>query len=110
MLVEDELLIALMAQDMLTDLGHQVVVAHDVQGALALLAEGAFDLAILDVNLSGSTSEPVADALLKAGTPYLFVTGYGAQGLPVAHQSRPVLPKPYDELSLDRAIRSIQSE
>jgi CheY-like chemotaxis protein len=96
LLVEDEALIAMMAEDMIDGLGHRVVrTATTLADALAACAENGFDAALLDVNLNGDTSMEVATALKARGCPFAFTTGYGAGGVDPAHSDCPVLTKPY---------------
>lgn len=80
LLVEDESLVAMLAEDMLLDLGCEVVVAMRLDKAVDHVRTGNFDLAVLDVNLGDARSYPVADLLLERCTPFLFATGYGTQG------------------------------
>ena len=82
MIAEDEMLIALNLEDMLVQLGHTVIaMAARIPEALKLAAESDIYLAILDLNLFGMSSFPVADVLRGRGIPFMFATGYGAQGL-----------------------------
>jgi CheY-like chemotaxis protein len=107
LIVEDEMLIALLLEDMLSELGYDVAgVATRVAIALPLINTLQFDLAILDVNLAGETSFPVADALAEKGRPYLFATGYGREGITSEHAHRPVLTKPFSIRDLRFAIQS----
>jgi CheY-like chemotaxis protein len=96
LLVDDEPLIRMMVTDMLEELGHRVVAeAADVDTATMLVRSTAFDLAILDVNVDGATSFPIADAIVARGTPVIFATGYGPPSM-IAKYSRSVrLQKPY---------------
>ena len=101
LVVEDEFLIRMLLEDMLTDLGYQLVgVAGRVEEATELAKTKDFDLAILDVNLDGHDVYPVAELIGKRGLPYMFVTGYGGRGLPDQYRDRPTLQKPFqlDEL------------
>ena len=67
LVVEDEMLILIMIEDMLADLGcKSVTSAATVDKALALIDAQAFDFAMLDINLNGSDSHPVAEALCRA--------------------------------------------
>ncbi|MEP6784390.1 MAG: response regulator [Sphingomonadales bacterium] len=96
LLVEDEALIALMAQDMIEGLDHRVVqTAATVSDALAACTECEFDCALLDVNLNGDSSMAIATALKARGIPFAFTTGYGAGGVDDAHRDVSVLGKPY---------------
>ncbi len=104
LLVEDESLVAMLAEDILLDLGCEVVVAMRLDKALALARTEAFDLAVLDVNLGEARSYPVADLLFERCTPFLFATGYGKKGLEAAYQGVPVLQKPYHAALLEHLL------
>ncbi len=105
LLVEDEALIAMMAEDMLDSFGcSAVTVASSVAEALAAIAADRFDVAMLDVNLNGERSMAVADAARAIGLPYIFTTGYGASGVAPEHAAAPVLSKPYVIADLDAAL------
>ena len=104
LLVEDEPIIAMTAEDMLDTLGCTVVAsAATLEEALAAAQAGRFDLAMLDINLNGVTSLGVADALKAAGTPFIFTTGYGAEGSG-SHRDVPLVTKPYRLTDLQDAL------
>ena len=105
LVVEDETIVAMLLEDILDELGYAVVgpVAR-VQPALALLEQEEVDFALLDVNLVGERSYPIADALAERGKPYVFVTGYGLAGLDEAYRDRPVLQKPFTRERLEQAL------
>lgn len=106
LLVEDEPIIAMTAEDMLDALGCTVVAsAATLEEALAAAQAGGFDLAMLDINLNGVTSLGVADALKAAGTPFIFTTGYGAEGSG-SHRDVPLVTKPYRLTDLQDALAS----
>ena len=105
LLVEDSMMIALDAQSMLNEAGLQVEIAGNVADADRALTVNAFDLAVLDVNLSGETSFPVAEALRGRGVPFVFATGYGENiAVPERYADIPVVAKPYDEKALRYAL------
>lgn len=106
LVVEDEMLIAMTIEDVLTDLGCVVIgPAGSVAKALQILDDGQqIDGAILDLNLKGEQALPVAVALQKRGTPFFFLTGYGSAGLDQAQFSAPTLPKPFDPGALEQLI------
>lgn len=96
LVVEDEYLIRMLLEDMLTDLGYELAGAvGTIAEASELAAEAEFALAILDVNLDGQEIYPVADILAKRGLPFVFVTGYGEGSLAEAYRGRPALQKPF---------------
>jgi CheY-like chemotaxis protein len=109
LIVEDEMLLAMNIEDMLLELGHEVAgVASQLEPALSLAREGDYDLALLDVNLSGSFSFPVASILRDRNIPFLFATGYGSKGINEEFRSCAVLQKPFCGVDLEQAINKIQ--
>lgn len=110
LLVEDEMLVAMNLEDMLLTLGHEVAgLANRLEAALALAREGDFDIAMLDVNLAGQPSFPVADALRERGLPFLFATGYGVAGIAEEYRSAPVIQKPFRMQDLEQALQAIST-
>ena len=108
LIVEDEMLVAMNLEDMLLELGHEVAgIAGRLGAALALAKDAAFDAAILDVNLAGEKSFPVADLLAERGLPFLFATGYGLQGIEERYRSRTVLQKPFRSADLEAALATL---
>lgn len=106
LLVEDSMIIALDAEEMLLGAGvERVDTASGVDEALRLIGSARPDFAVLDVNLGKGTSFPIADALVALGIPYVFASGYGEDaGFPDAHSGVPVVDKPY---TADRLITTI---
>jgi CheY-like chemotaxis protein len=96
LVVEDEILVGWLLEDMLADLGCTVVgPAARVTQALEMVSAGAIDAAVLDVNLDGQSTYPIADALAARGVPFAFSTGYDKNGLRNSHLTAPVLQKPF---------------
>lgn len=105
LLVEDEIMVAWALEDMLGKLGCAVVgPAARVDQALALIDTVDVDAAVLDINLNGEESYPVADALTARGVPFLFSTGYHKSNLREAYRSLPLLQKPYERSSLSSQL------
>ena len=108
LVVEDEMLIGMLLEDMLTDLGHEVAsIVPRLKEALAAVERESYDLAILDVHLHGESAFPVAEALIAKGVPFIFATGYGERGLPETYRDRPVLQKPFAKDDLDRVLKRL---
>ncbi len=108
LVVEDEMLIGMLLEDMLTDMGFQVVaIVPRLKEALAAVERESFDLAVLDVHLHGESAFPVAEALIAKGVPFIFATGYGERGLPENYRSRPVLQKPFAKDDLERLLKAL---
>jgi CheY-like chemotaxis protein len=106
LIVEDEPLIAMMLEDFLESLGHDVVASCEtVADALGHVAAGGFDVAIIDVQLKdGERVWPVADRLAEAGTPFVLATGGHVEPPPPRHAAAPVLSKPYTIDAIEPAI------
>lgn len=109
LLVEDSLIIALDAEDILDRLGAGKVVAEaTVADAIAAIEPEQIEFAILDINLGDQSSFPIADELARHGIPFMFATGYGEQAqIPAQHRSRRVLQKPYTLNSISRGISEL---
>jgi CheY-like chemotaxis protein len=96
LLVEDEALICLLIETILSDAGYEVAIANSVPDAIASLDRAPADAAILDLNLNGKKVYPVAEKLAAAGIPFVFATGGGGhdiEGFP----GRPWVAKPFQE-------------
>ena len=98
LVVEDNFLIAETIRDVFEERGCTVVgPVGNVQKALALSHEGALDGAILDINLNGELSFPVAQLLNQRGIPFLFLTGYDDPGIiPPNLRGVQRISKPFD--------------
>ena len=109
LLVEDSLIIALDAEDILRRLGaDDVQAAASADNALALLADFAPDLMVLDVNLGAGTSFPIAAHARERGIPYIFATGYGQEAqLPPEHAGATILQKPYTLENMARVLAEV---
>lgn len=106
LVVEDEPLIAMEIAEALTEADIGVIGPASSSGeALALLAQGGVDAALLDVNLGTETSEPVAAALTRAGAPFCVVSGYAREQLPPAMRDALLVSKPLDIPALLRVVR-----
>ncbi len=108
LIVEDEPLIAMMLEDFVDALGHSVAgTADNVDEALARVAGGGFDVAILDVRLrGGEASWPVADALTDRGISFLLATGGHVEPPPARHAAARTLPKPFTLDSLEAGLNA----
>jgi DNA-binding response OmpR family regulator len=107
LIVEDEALVTMLIEDALAELGCEVAgIASRFDDALAKAQSLPFDVAILDVNLDGHRSFPIAEALARRGVAFLFATGYGMAGLPAGATGAPVLEKPFRLQDLRDALEA----
>ena len=67
----------------------------------------AFDAALLDVNLHGEASYPIADALIKRGIHFVFTTGYDSDALDEAYRSYLRCEKPFRAETLIAALSAV---
>jgi two-component SAPR family response regulator len=111
LVVEDEMLIALMIEDVVKDSEGEIVgPVATLEKALKLAGEEEFDAAILDVTIRGGKVYPVAELLLKRGIPFVFASGYGDWALPEELRGNPRLTKPFTAAALDEQLRSLYDE
>jgi DNA-binding response OmpR family regulator len=107
LIVEDEMMVALDLEDMIAEFGHAVAAtAMRIDAALEHARKTAIDFAILDVNVAGRMSFPVAEILRDRGIPFIFATGYGVSVLPDSLKGQKTLQKPFRRSDLESAIAS----
>jgi CheY-like chemotaxis protein len=108
LLVEDEMIVSMLIEDMLADLGCTVVgPAFNLGDGMTLARSAQVDCALLDVNLGGERVFPLADLLQEKGARIVYATGYGRAGLRAQDQARPVLQKPFREFELERTLAAV---
>ncbi len=111
LVVEDEMLVAGMLQRMLGELGYAVIgPASAVNEAMEIIGGGGIDAAILDINLDGEMSYPVADELTSRGIPFVFSTGYGGEDLRDGYEGIPLLKKPFRRSGLGDALAGLETQ
>lgn len=105
LVVEDEAIVAMLLEDMLGELGYEVVgpVTH-LDRALDLARGAPIDAAVLDVNVNGKDTYGVADALRARAIPFVFATGYGTKELAERFRDTPITQKPFHRDDLERAL------
>lgn len=111
LVVEDEMLIAMIIEDALQESGGEIVgPVATLEAALKLAAEEKFDAAILDVTIRGGKVYPVAERLLARGIPFVFASGYGDWALPEALRDKPRLMKPFTAAALEEQLKLLYGE
>ena len=114
LIVEDEALLAVLAQDELLEAGAQIVgPAASVGEALRLIemtaTDGGLSAAVLDVKLVGEEVDTVAGRLAALGVPFVFATGYSNDDVMAEHTAAPVLHKPFDPQKLVATLQALTS-
>jgi DNA-binding response OmpR family regulator len=108
LVVEDEFLVSMDIQQMLAQLGCEVVgPCGDLDSALREAKAQALDVALLDVNIRGQPVTPVADALAARAVPFVFCTGYRLDQLTGRYPGAPRLMKPFQIADLDALLRRV---
>ena len=111
LVVEDEMFAAWALEELLSVLGYKVIgPAARVDKALALVEEETIDAALLDLNLNGENSYPIADALAAREVPFCFSTGYNKDRLANGYRHIPVLQKPYARTKLAEMLTKLLTE
>ena len=111
LVVEDEFLLAMDIESAIRRAGGEVVgPVVCLEEAVATAKREELDAAILDLNLRGEMSYPVAEVLDSRRIPFLFATGYSQSRLPDAFQSRPCLRKPFTWPALTAALQRLVAE
>jgi len=105
LVVEDEAMISMLLEDMVLDCGGELVgpVAR-FDDALELARKAEFAVAVLDLNLHGTLSYPIAEVIRERGIPVIFATGYGADGLLDRFRDCPTLQKPFSQQDFAEAV------
>jgi DNA-binding response OmpR family regulator len=111
LVIEDEVMIGMMIEDFLESLGYRLHgLATTVADGCALAREDGIDAAILDCNLHGEKSWPIAEILSERGIPFLFATGGTSDDVPTALAGHPSIAKPFTIGAVERALEKILNE
>ncbi len=108
LVVEDEVMVAMMLEDMVQSFGCSVDLASSIENALASLRKRSPDGVLLDMNVHGRKTIAVAEELVRISVPFLLVTGYGpGDGDPPLIKAAPRLEKPFGEHDLARRMAEV---
>jgi DNA-binding response OmpR family regulator len=108
MIVEDDALLAMHLSAILSEQGYRVLGPFtSLRSATAALEAGMPDAAVLDIDLNGVTSFPIADALTGANVPFLWLSGSSRSLLPEHHRAHPFLPKTVAPQALLSAVAQL---
>ncbi len=109
LVVEDNFVVAMLGKRILRDAGFTAIdAAASIDEALAWLDRETYDFCLLDLNLHGEMSIPVARHLERLRIPFVLATGYGSDGHEIVENlSMPVIAKPIDATELNRVLSSI---
>ena len=108
LVAEDEMLLAMMLEDQLEAHGYTVIKAARLSHGVELAESEPIDVALLDINLAGEESFPIAAVLRRRGIPFVFSSGYGSDGLSEDWRGEKMLQKPYDGKQLLAALDALR--
>lgn len=109
LVVEDEALIAMYVEDVISRFGYSVAgVVSSVEEAFSFIEHHAIDAAVLDINLEGKLVFPFVDTLIARGIPFVFASSYGERGIPPRYRVGPVVQKPFAPSELGRALAATE--
>ncbi|MBZ9771619.1 response regulator [Mesorhizobium sp. CO1-1-8] len=110
LVVEDEWLIAEDVASRLRAAGYPVIgPVSSVAAARRLIDAGKVDVALLDIQLNGETSLPIAETLLARGIPFAFMTGFGPRDVPEPFRNCKFVPKPAGDAALLDTLADLAS-
>jgi CheY-like chemotaxis protein len=110
LLVEDEFLVATLIEEDLRSAGCSVIGPFArLEPAMAAVKRERIDMAVLDINLNGVMSYPLADELAARRIPLMFLSGYVTMNLPERFRTMPRLSKPYDPKVLIQEVQRLAS-
>jgi len=107
LMVEDEMFIAMVLEELLSDAGDQVHGVTSLSEGLRISQTEGFDAAILDVNLGRDLVFPLAEQLREQGVPFVFASGYGKEEIPQDFHAYDTLLKPYDSKTMLNAVATL---
>ena len=107
LVVEDEMMIAMLLEDALNDLGCVVIgPVGRLPEAIRLAESAVIDCALLDLNVDGDEVYPAAEKLAERDIPFAFITGYRASHLKEPYRDQPILQKPFTVPKLEQVLRA----
>lgn len=107
LLVEDEMMLAMLMEDWLETLDCEVTATGRLQKALDHARDEAFDGALLDVNLAGEECYPLAESLDEQHVPFILMTGYTPDMLRADFAGRPMVSKPFQLEAVEQLMSEV---
>lgn len=107
LVIEDEAVVAMILEDMLVDMGIQVLTCTTLDDALTDIESGSFDAAIVDMHLRGESGMAAVEMLLSQKIPFLVLSGGDQSALHARYPQVLTMAKPFDKADLERAVRCL---
>lgn len=111
LVVEDEVLLAMMIEDTLKEAGCVILgPTGKLSTALELIRDEKPDAVVLDMSVRDGKTFAAAEELMARGIPFVISTGYSDRSLPENLRQTHRLPKPYSPAALTAAVKSLCEE
>ena len=107
LVVEDDPVIAMVIEDLLGDMGHEVFVNLTLAHALLEIETGGFDAVLLDMHLRGESAYPMVQALVARKLPFAVLSGSDQSALQREFPQIRLLPKPFGKAQLEQVVREL---
>ena len=107
LVVEDDPVIAMLMEDILRDLGHEVFVNFTLTHALLEIDTHEVDAVLLDMHLGGESARPMVLALIERKLPFAVLSGSDQSALQREFPQIRLLPKPFGKAQLERTVREL---
>ncbi len=107
LVIEDDAVVAMLVEEILLDMGLQVLTSPTLDSALVDIEMATFDAAIVDMHLRGDNASPITQLLLERKTPFLVLSGLDQSGFTRRHPQIQALLKPFDRAGLEAAVHTM---
>jgi DNA-binding response OmpR family regulator len=107
LIVEDDPLVAMVVEDIVREMGHEVFINLTLAHALFELDDGEVDAVLLDMQLRGGDARPLVLELLARKIPFLVLSGADQSALKREFPQIGLLPKPFGKAALEDAVREL---
>lgn len=107
LIVEDDPVVAMLVEDIVRDMGHEVLVNLTLDHALVELEAGRIDVALLDMRLRGESARPVLLEMLAREIPFLVLSGADQSALKQEFPQIRIMAKPFGKVELEEAVRQL---
>ena len=109
LVVEDDPVIAMVIEDILRDMGHEVAINLTLAQALLEIETREVDAVLLDMHLRGESARPMVLALIERKLPFAVLSGSDQSALQQQFPQIRLLPKPFGKAQLEQVVRELMN-
>ena len=107
LVVEDDPVVAMLVEDIVRDMGHEVLINLSLQNALLEIEAGEIDAVLLDMHLRGEDARPILLDLLARKIPFIVLSGSDQSALKNEFPEIRILAKPFVKADLEATVRDL---